>query len=338
MSAADNQLPKSSAQSAEQPTSGAAQRPTLVQPPKRPVKPVAEPTSPAPAKKPADAIAPPVATPAEITEELSPALAKTQPISPPSEPMQYRAIGLVRGTYQPQEEQLNRGKLTTEDGTEIDAVLLGRITSLVKKHLDLEASHLWVVYPRTRQDEKDGSFDLHLQIVGVWEPETLGLPGEEPANSEASEAGDEHPDELEPVADQTSPTEAGSDIPDNYFSVRGEVIKADEEDGHVIIKILQGVKRNPEAQKSFRVHVTGKITGKTVGYFWEMDVERQDKLLVLREGRPIGVVPPKKKKPRKGGMGNRRPQGGPRRRSDNAPPVKSKPRIRPTSPVRSNPL
>ena len=50
---------------------------------------------------------------------------RQQPIPPPSEPMQYRAIGLVRGTYEPSEaDQLNRGNLTTDDGHVIDSVLL----------------------------------------------------------------------------------------------------------------------------------------------------------------------------------------------------------------------
>jgi hypothetical protein len=83
--------------------------------------------------------------------------------------MQYRAIGLVRGKYVASEEQFTRGELLTEDGAALDAVLLGRVMSLVKKHVNLEDSHLWVVYPRTREDEEN----LHVQIVGVWEPEKL---------------------------------------------------------------------------------------------------------------------------------------------------------------------
>lgn len=85
-------------------------------------------------------------------------VSRQQPIPPPSEPMQYRAIGLVRGRYVASDEQFTQGKMVTSDGTELDAVLLGRIMSLVKNHLDLEAEHLWVVYPRTRQENDN----LHL--------------------------------------------------------------------------------------------------------------------------------------------------------------------------------
>jgi hypothetical protein len=97
---------------------------------------------------------------------------RQQPIPPPSEPMQYRAIGLVRGSYKASAEQLTQGTLVATDGTEVNAVLLGRIISLLKNYLDLEQEHLWVVYPRIGQ--KDES--LHLQIVGVWEPDRLSKP------------------------------------------------------------------------------------------------------------------------------------------------------------------
>ena len=87
---------------------------------------------------------------------------RKHPIPPPSDPKQYRAIGLIQGRYQFSEEQLTQGTVWTPDGTAIDAVLLGRVLSLVKNHLDLSENHLWVVYPRTRQKDDH----LHVQIVG----------------------------------------------------------------------------------------------------------------------------------------------------------------------------
>ncbi|HBY78302.1 MAG TPA: hypothetical protein DEG47_15155, partial [Cyanobacteria bacterium UBA11148] len=99
------------------------------------------------------------ATTANSTGTMPPEVQRQQPIPPPSEPMQYRAIGLIRGQYMPSADQLTRGTLVSSDGTLIDAVLLGRVMSLVKNHLSLDQSHLWVVYPRTRQE--DGN--LHVQ-------------------------------------------------------------------------------------------------------------------------------------------------------------------------------
>jgi hypothetical protein len=180
-------------------------RPALVSPPQRPVssKSLQKPKSAAdqPDSKPQsiqNQHQQASATPLPPSEPESPA--HPQPIAPPSEPMQYRAIGLVQGTYTPDEEQFNHGNVITDDGAVIDAVLLGRVTSLVKKHIDLEKSHLWVVYPRTRRGDEDSDVeqDLHIQIVGVWEPETLGLPGEDPASKEALDQkapNDESPEE-----------------------------------------------------------------------------------------------------------------------------------------------
>jgi len=260
--------------------------------------------------------------------------------------MQYRAIGLVKGTYSPSEEQFNRGWLTTDDGTAIDAVLLGRITSLVKKHLSLEEPHQWVVYPRTRtedsEDSEDGpELDLHLQIVGVWEPETLGLPGEDPhsqsdetaASTSASEAAvtpgpeDPHSQSDETAASTSEPeatvtpepvesSTAGSSglaVDDNYFSIRGEVVRYSEAEELIFIKILQGAKRGAGSPKSFRLIVKGKLEGKTVGYFWDLTAQRQGKALMLQEATPVGAVPPKKKKRRShGGRGKVQRRDGPR--------------------------
>ncbi|NJL46606.1 MAG: hypothetical protein HC929_02680 [Leptolyngbyaceae cyanobacterium SM2_5_2] len=252
------------------------------------------------------------------------------PIAPPSEPMQYRAIGLVRGTYAPAEaDQLNRGNLTTDDGQVIDAVLLGRITSLVKKHVDLTASHLWVVYPRTRREmDTEDDQDLHLQIVGVWEPETLGLPGESPvsmasasdsedpeaANAEDPEATDaEQPEATaEPAIPRTIvPPDELPEVDDNFFSIRGEVVKYSPEDQVIMVKILQGVKRSPGQSKSFKLMLQGTIEGRTVGYFWDFTVKRDAKVLVMQEGSVVGIVPPKKR-PKGGsrrGPAGRRPMG-----------------------------
>ena len=94
---------------------------------------------------------------------------RQHPISPVTEPMQYRAIGVVRGTYLPEDpEQLTRGSIQAEDGSSIEAVVLGRVLTLMRRHLDLSKPHLWVAYPRYRDAGK-----LHLQVVGVWEPSTL---------------------------------------------------------------------------------------------------------------------------------------------------------------------
>ncbi|MDJ0707531.1 MAG: hypothetical protein QNJ46_30010 [Leptolyngbyaceae cyanobacterium MO_188.B28] len=417
-------------------------RPKLVAPPQRPEVEPEKPSDPQPSQSPTSDQETP-AKEVSIQEALTskaddaaiqPDLPRQQPISPPSEPMQYRAIGLVRGHYQPSEEQFNRGNLVTEDEVPINAVLLGRVTSLIKKHLDLSKPHLWVVYPRTRDKTENAEIDLHVQIVGVWEPETLNQPDQpadqaEPeagiADSEAtttakpeavkaeseaaiaeSEATTAEPEaaiteteesvaepetviaesettiaeaeeaaaepEMAAVESETATTEltettaepeiatveseatiaelenaneaavlpetkAASEatilskaespasitqakdsedpgevngskllIPDDYFSIRGEVINYSEEAKQIVIKILQGAKKPSDDAKSFKLIVRGLLTGKTIGYFWDLEVQRQSRSLVLQSATPIGAVPPKKRVKKKAGS-----RGGP---------------------------
>ena len=94
---------------------------------------------------------------------------RDHPIPPVTEDLQYRAIGLVRAIYRPEDPKIfSRGSLLLEAGEEIEAVVLGKVISLMKRHIDIENPHLWVVYPRCRDSEH-----LHLQISGIWEPSTL---------------------------------------------------------------------------------------------------------------------------------------------------------------------
>jgi hypothetical protein len=313
-----------------------------------------------------------------------------QPIPPASEPMQYRAIGLVRGKYTPSEEQFTRGSILTDDEVVIDAVLLGRVMSLVKKHINLEESHLWVVYPRTR--ERD--LELHMQIVGVWEPDKLnrpaGLHGDDTAeeseesegpedmldaededfeDDEAPEASAEDTEDTEdaediedtvedtedtentadpivaeatipspepeaPVvaesatddgtpgaeAEDTSPTDVNlpspDDLNDRYFSVRGEVVYQSEEEQRLLVKIRRSPKQGSTQAKAFKVALKGVLDGKALGYFWDLQVQRQDNELVITEATQIGMVPPQKRRgdekpPRRGGPGSGPRRGGP---------------------------
>ena len=94
---------------------------------------------------------------------------RAHPIPPVTESLQYRAIGLVRGTYAPTDpEQLTRGTLTDAQGVPLETVVLGRVLTLMRRHLPLDQPHLWVVYPRSRESDH-----LHLQIAGFPDPSDL---------------------------------------------------------------------------------------------------------------------------------------------------------------------
>lgn len=58
-----------------------------------------------------------------------------QPIPEPTEPFQYRAIGVINGKYIANEDNFAKGYILTSDGSQVDAVLLGKIISIVKKTL-----------------------------------------------------------------------------------------------------------------------------------------------------------------------------------------------------------
>ncbi|NEP44461.1 MAG: hypothetical protein F6K35_36695 [Okeania sp. SIO2H7] len=224
-------------------------------------------------------------------------LGREHPIAPPSEPKQYRAIGLIRGRYSPDPEQFTRGMLLTPDGTEIDAVLLGRVMSLLKNHLNLEEDHLWVVYPRTRQQDDS----LHVQIMGVWEPETLKQNG---VNAKDKEVEKTEAQELEATVSETTieaesqnTLEEFTEIQEGYFSVRGEVIYQSQEEEYAIIKIKQLPRKGDDKPKFFKLKLEGILGDRPVNRFWDLHLQLQGRSLVIERGNDIGSLFVKSRKP-----------------------------------------
>jgi len=304
---------------------------------RRPNRP--EPSAPRALKKP-QRPAPPPATPPESasTETAAPASPQTtssarvspspapntdadttdaaerrQPIPPPSHPRQYRAIGLLRGRYQPSEESLTRGTLTIapEDANNsegepvtIETVLLGRAIGVIKNYLDLEQPHLWVVYPRTRQREGD----LHVQIVGVWEPETLKV------DTSAAE-GDGTP------AEPLLPSDA---LEGGLFSVRGEVVFYSAEKAKVVVKIRQSPRQERDRPKFFKLELRGTLPRESaIGRFWDLQARLQGDDLAIQHADYIGLMPPKKKRkpasrpgPPSGSADDRKPKPKPVKRPE----------------------
>ncbi|MBN3877145.1 MULTISPECIES: hypothetical protein [unclassified Nostoc] len=251
---------------------------------------------------------------------------RQQPIPPPSEPMQYRAIGLVRGRYHASSEQFTQGTLLTPDGVELNAVLLGRIMSLVKNHLDLEKEHLWVVYPRTRQENDT----LHIQIVGVWEPENLAK------NSTDEDESDFELQELETLDDglsenselNTTAPRPSSEVADGGFSVRGEVVYQSFDAKSLVVKIRQAPRKSTDKPKYFKLKLRGVLTTKAVGKFWDFQAKREADVLVVEKAEAIADLPKKRKPPFKGGpragiggAGGRKPFP-PRRTGETPRPIK----------------
>ncbi len=254
------------------------------------------------------------ATPESSDSDLATTKFRKEPIPLASEPKQYRAIGLVRGRYRPADE-LTRGTLTADDGTEIDAVLLGRVISLIKNHLDLERSYLWVVYPRTRQEP--GS--LHVQIAGVWEPALL------------------HNPESEAEADEAEPTVPEQMLQDGYFSIRGEAIHYSQEEEQVIIKVYQTPRKPEERRRFFKIHLNGVFPNdRPLGRFWDIHAMLDGITLTVQEAEDIGIILKKgrKKGGKFGGAGGKKrraPQGQAPVRSDGSVPAGASPKPAPAS-------
>ena len=216
---------------------------------------------------------------------------RAHPISPVTEPLQYRAIGVVRGVYEPADaEHLTRGVIRTADGESIEAVVLGRLLTLMRRHLDLAEPHLWVVYPRSREPQ-----GLHLQMVGVWEPSTLA------------------------ESDQAKTDQAKTDVlpeGDEYFSIRGELIYTRPETGDLVIKVRQQPKPDGTKPVPFKLQLKGVVPLEHLRHFVALDLRRQAQDLQLERFEVIGPVAVRGSR---GGKGRRegpaRSHGGGNRRN-----------------------
>ena len=121
------------------------------------------------------------------------------PIPKVTDRFQHRAIGIMYGRFISNDKKvINRGFLNDNKGEKIETVVLGKSLSLLKKHIDLKKSYFWIVYPKNKNTQ-----NLHLQVVGIWDPYHLnGLPNDssKPNFSKLLEK---------------------LDLKDNYFSISG---------------------------------------------------------------------------------------------------------------------
>ena len=190
------------------------------------------------------------------------------PIPSVTDPLQYRAIGIVRGIYKPQDdENFTRGALIDSKGNEIDSVVLGRVITLIRNHVSLEKPHLWVVYPRCRNNQ-----NLHLQITGIWEPSTLKKDG----LNEGSSFKVDSDDLLEG---------------DDYFSIRGELIFTKPEEKELVIKIRQKPRNQKKKALPFKVNLTGEVPINYLKHFISLDVRRVDYQLLVENFQVIAPIP-----------------------------------------------
>ncbi len=197
---------------------------------------------------------------------------QNHPIPSVTDPLQYRAIGIVRGIYKPQDdENFTRGAIIDSKGNQIDSVVLGRVITLIRNHVALEKPHLWVVYPRCRNNQ-----NLHLQISGIWEPSTLK----------------KNVTEKEEVSENSNCKIDSDDLleGDDYFSIRGELIFTKPEEKNVVIKIRQKPRNQQKKALPFKVNIKGEIPINYLKHFISLDVRRVDYQLLVEDFQIIGPL------------------------------------------------
>ena len=181
------------------------------------------------------------------------------PIPKVTNKLQFRAIGIVNGKFIPHEsEQLNRGYLTDNKGEKIETVVLGKALSLIKKHIDLEKSYFWVVYPKNKNTQ-----NLHLQVAGIWDPYELN---DFPCDSSKTNF-------LKLLKEL--------DLIDNYFSIRGELVYVNTKKNEFIIKICSASKLKNLKNKNFKLVIKGELSLEFLNSFVSLDVIREGNSLKL---------------------------------------------------------
>ena len=175
------------------------------------------------------------------------------PIQKVTNKLQYRAIGIVNGVYNPHDkEQLNRGTLIDKKGQKIETVVLGKALSLIKKYIDLKKSYFWIVYPKNKNTQ-----NLHLQISGVWDPYELN----EIENQNSKRNNLEVLEEF--------------NLTDNYFSIRGELVYINTEKKEFIIKICSSNQSNKLKNNNFKLVIEGELSLDILRNFLSLEVVRE---------------------------------------------------------------
>ena len=181
------------------------------------------------------------------------------PIPKVTSKLQYRAIGIICGKFTPHDnEQLNRGFLTDNEGEKIETVVLGKALSLLKKYIDLNKSYYWVVYPKNKNSQ-----NLHIQVAGIWDPYQLN-------NFPNDSTKKNFPKLLEEF-----------DLKDNYFSVRGELVFVNSQKKEVVIKICSSSKRQNLKNKNFKLVIKGELSLELLNSFVNLSVIREGNSLKL---------------------------------------------------------
>jgi hypothetical protein len=179
------------------------------------------------------------------------------PIQEVTNKLQYRAIGIVKGIYKPNNiDQLNRGILTDKEGKILETVLLGKAIALIKKYINLEKDYFWIVYPRNKNIN-----NLHLQVAGIWDPYQLN--------------------QFDKNNSEKDPTELLEELNlnNNYFSIRGELVYVNTKKKEIVIKICSSPPSKRSKYSTFKIIIEGEIPLQFLNNFVSLDVIRDGNTL-----------------------------------------------------------
>ena len=181
------------------------------------------------------------------------------PIPKVTNKLQYRAIGIINGKFTPNENnQFNRGYLIDSKGEKIETVVLGKALSLLKKHINLEKTYFWIVYPKNKNTQ-----NLHLQVAGIWDPYQLNDFPNDSSKTNFSKLLKE------------------LDLKDNYFSIRGELVFVNTQKKEIVIKICSALKLQNLKNKNFKLVIKGELSIELLNSFVSLDVIRDGNSLEL---------------------------------------------------------
>ena len=173
------------------------------------------------------------------------------PIQKVTENLQNRAIGIIYGSYKPSNsESLNKGILKDQNNLPLDTVVLGKTLPLIKKYIDFNKKYFFIVYPRNKNSDS-----LHLQIAGVWDPNSLNK-------------------EQKDYSQNTHEILKNFDLKDNYFSIRGKLIFVKIPEKEVIIKITPSKLLNNK-NKSFKLILKAELPLNLINSFLSIDALRE---------------------------------------------------------------
>lgn len=209
---------------------------------------------------------------------------------PPEYPLMYRAIGQVHGRFIPSQKKITQGVFLTNDGLLLPARLIHQAGWMSKKCPEkVQIEEVWSAYP-------------HTEIPRWFEKIQGSLPDDEVVQP----AKNQPPPPLwlelrslrRPKEEQTM-----DDIlqGNNYFSIRGEIVQQNEEEGKLTVrigrnKVPQGQEEDPFFQPS-TIILDGFLPGNVVGQFWDLEVSREGETLIVENGSYVANLSPAEPEP-----------------------------------------